>query len=396
MKVYFSYFIFILCFSVVARANSGQQQTIDCPLSQISCAATLTSAFAPNGDLWRLWSGEGHFYVAISSDKGKSFSVAKSLELPVEKISARNENRPKLAFDAFGGVYLSWVSPKAKKYTGDVRFSYSKDYGKSFSTPMTVNDDNLLVSHSFNELLVSGQGEISLTWLDGRFTQQSATDKVKPGTALFVAHGNVRKQQVTFTNKLIAQGTCVCCRLSADVNQQGELAVFWRHIYGDNIREFALFTENRQQEPYQISYDHWQINGCPHQGGALSIDKSDDRYHMIWFNQGSIGKGIFYANSIDYGKSLSKPLAIGQDTSQASHPHLQHNDQQVDVVWLAFNGTQHQLWHQSSTDNGNSFSAEKMLAQADFGADRPFIIKDKGKSYVSWLRFKQGAFWQVL
>ena len=105
---------------------------IDCKKVDVRCAKTVTSAFAPNGDLWRLWSQKLALYYQVSTDNGLNFSAIKRISIPDEKVSARNENRPKISFDKEQGVYLSWAIPREKKYTADIRFSYSKDYGKTF------------------------------------------------------------------------------------------------------------------------------------------------------------------------------------------------------------------------------------------------------------------------
>ncbi|RLA01879.1 MAG: exo-alpha-sialidase [Gammaproteobacteria bacterium] len=374
----------------------AKKQENTCTSISISCAKTVTSAFAPNGDLWRLWSVQQALYFEISKDNGLNFSQPEKVSIPAEDISARNENRPKIAFDKFKGVYLSWAKPREKKYTADVRFSYSSDYGSTFSTPVTVNNDNLLAGHSFNELLVTPEGDISIVWLDGRLSYQLRKQgKESNGSALFLAEANIREGKSEFSNQQLANGTCVCCRIAMDFNQQGNLAILWRHIYGDNIREFALITVNEQQTPIQVSHDHWYINGCPHHGGGISIAE-DNRYHLVWFNQGEKGKGIFYAHSDDQGLTLTAPLAVGEQTKQAMHPHLINNGHQVDIVWMQFDGKKHQLWHQRSTDNGKSFGKPTVLATAPSGADRPFLIKHNGVSYVSWQKHKIGHWIKVL
>ncbi|WP_114327145.1 sialidase family protein [Candidatus Colwellia aromaticivorans] len=375
-------------------------QTENCKEIEVTCAKTVTSVFAPNDDLWRLWAQNTSMYFQISIDNGLTFSDVNRVAIDKEKISARNENRPKIAFDKYQGVYLSWATPKEKKHTADVRFSYSSDYGKTFTKPITVNDDNLLTGHSFNEMLVTDEGDINIVWLDSRLSHQLRLQgKKTKGSELYIGKANYRKNETSFSNKQLANNTCVCCRIAMDYNNHGELAIFWRHIYGDNIREFALLTlskgENSQQTPYQISYDHWKINGCPHQGGAISINENN-RYHMVWFNQGDVGKGIFYASSTDQGKSLTKPISVGVQSAQAAHPHLNTNSNNIDIVWTQFTGTEHELWHQRSTDNGKSFTQAVMLATAVNGSDRPFIFKKDKVSYVSWHRPKQGHLVQAL
>lgn len=366
--------------------KSAKQAKTSCQKIAVICGKTVTSAFAPNGDLWRVWSQQDNIYYQTSSDNGKNFGIAKAVVIPKEKISARNENRPKIAFDSKKGVYLSWATPREKKYTADIRYSYSSDYGKTFSTPITVNDDGLLTGHSFNEMVVNDENEVSIVWLDGRLKQRKDANN---GSAIFIASGNMTKTTTQFVNQEVVNGTCVCCRLAVDYNEQGKLAILWRHIYGDNIREFAITTLGEQSKPYQVSHDHWKINGCPHQGGALSIAK-DNRYHMVWYNQGDKGKGIFYGYSDDAGKSLSLPLAVGKQAAQAAHPHMSEQNGVIDIVWTQFTGTEHQLWHQQSTDKGVTFGVAKVLATSTKGSDRPFIIQGENKSFVSWHRFQQG------
>jgi len=403
------YVVFFTLLIVMPSAFAGHEQhqpmakskkngrEINCQQVAIRCAKTVTSAFSPNGDLWRLWSQNKGLYYQISTDNGGHFSITKQVPLVDEKISSRNENRPKIAFDNEQGVYLSWAMPRKRKYTADIRFSYSNDYGKSFSSPITVNDDDLLTGHSFNEMIVNEQGDVSIVWLDGRLKQGK---KSAQGSAIFMATANMKNSadtiaKQTFINKEVVNGTCVCCRLAVDYNRQGNLAILWRHIYGDNIREFAITTLNEQSTPYQVSYDHWQINGCPHQGGALSID-ANNRYHLVWFNQGDKGKGIFYANSDNAGKTSTTPLAVGEQLAQAAHPHMNENNGIVDIVWTQFTGTQHQLWHQRSINAGKSFAAATIITTAASGADRPFVLQWQGKSYVSWQRFQQGHWFTQL
>jgi len=380
--------------------QSEKEQISPCKGVEIICAKTVTSVFAPNGDLWRLWALHSSLYFQISTNNGATFSVITRVAIDKEKISARNENRPKIAFDKYQGVYLSWVTPKEKKYTADVRFSYSSDYGNTFTKPITVNDDNLLTGHSFNEMLVTDEGDISIVWLDSRLAYQLRLQGKKTnGSALYLGKANYRTNKINFSNEQLANNTCVCCRIAINYNNHGELAIFWRHIYGDNIREFALLTlaqgESTQPTPYQISYDHWKINGCPHQGGAISIN-DNNHYHMVWFNQGDVGKGIFYASSNDQGKSLTKPISVGVQSAQAAHPHMNTNGNNIDIVWTQFTGTEHELWHQRSTDNGKSFTKAILIATALNGSDRPFIINKDSKSYVSWHRPKQEHLVQVL
>lgn len=377
-----------------AAGHHGQHKpaatkTSACEASDITCAKTVTSAFAPDGKLWRLWSGGQQMFYSISTDNGQHFGPAQKVDIGAEKISSRGENRPKLGFDDQGNVFISWAKPLKGKYTSDVRLTYSTDGGQHFSAPQTVNNDGLKIGHSFNEMLVAGDGTVTLSWLDGRERKQQ---KGYEGSALYMAEGKLTESGINLSNIKLADHTCVCCRIAMTNTANNEVAALWRHIYDDNIRDHALMTfsaDNIPQQPMRASFDLWQLNGCPHQGPGLSIN-AQNRYHMVWFNNGSKGKGVFYAYSDDGGKSRSTPLSIGDFQAQASYANVVSFGKTVDLVWTQFNGLAYQLYHQRSQDNGQTFAAPKVISQSDADSDRPFLLKRAGRSYVSWQRPNNG------
>ena len=61
-------------------------------------------------------------------------------------------------------------------------------------------------------------------------------------------------------------------------------------------------------------------------------------------------EGIFYAASDDQGKTLSTPISVGDNKPQSAHPHLIVSGNKVTIVWLQFNGTEHELWQLASND----------------------------------------------
>ncbi len=379
------FLLFFLIASVEAHQHkvTTEQQAADCQNIAVECGQTVTSAVAYDGKLWRVWSQQQQLYYQVSSDDGQHFLPAVKVNIAPEEISSRGENRVKIAFDRQGGVYLSWASPREKRFTADIRFSYSLDNGKSFSATTTINDDGLLAGHSFNEMQVSIDGKVSLIWLDSRDKLLAADKSTVKGSSIYFAKGWPRKNELAFSNQRLVSGTCQCCRLAFDVNQQGQAALLWRHIYQQNTREFALLTLDNEKVPVKVSDDRWHIDGCPHQGGALSID-SNNRYHMVWYNQGEKGKGIFYAHSDDQGSNISQPLAFGNNANNAAHPHMLSWKNRVDIVWLEANDQGYSLWHSTSRDYGKTFTAAKQLHNVNGSADRPFVIAGAKTPLVSW------------
>lgn len=356
----------------------------NCYDADIACATTVTTTFAPDGSLWRLWSANNYLYYDKSEDMGNTFGPVVRVNIAPEKISTRGENRPKIAIDKFNGVYLSWAHPLEKRFSATIRFTYAAD-GENFIPVKTVNNDGLDAGHSFNEMLVDEFGLVSLIWLDQREAIYAKSRReAYNGSAIYLAQGKIIDNDITFSNQKLVDTTCVCCRLALTQNAQSQLALAWRHIFDDNIRDHALLTlDSNAIKTHRFSQDMWKINGCPHQGPSLSIDTTN-RYHLVWFNQGSQGKGIFYGYSDDLGQHISTKQPIGNLLNNAVHPDIYAFDNRVDIVWLEFDGKMHQLWHKVSLNNGKSFEKAKILSSSPIQTDRPFIVGHKNQRLVSW------------
>lgn len=109
-------------------------------------------------------------------------------------------------------------------------------------TPNMIIDNKLSV---FGDI---GHVKQSLTDRSNNFShlspKASINYQVNNSWSVYLRYANPRKGIQDFTNIALANNTCVCCRIAIDENKEGKLAVFLRHIYGDNIREFALVTLN--------------------------------------------------------------------------------------------------------------------------------------------------------
>jgi len=384
--------LLILVLAVLSPSTATSKVTTSnaevCDEIDVRCATTVTSQFSPDGKLWRLWTQNNHLHFQTSENNGINYSPAIRVNIAPERISSRGENRPKIAFDQKQGVYLSWVMPLEKRFTSKIRFSFSTNNGQHFSPAQTVNDDDWITGHSFNEMLVNDEGNISIAWLDGRAAMDAKQQELPyRGSALFLAQSDMTSNHITFPNEKIVDGSCVCCRIALAFNKQDQLVTMWRHIYKNNIRDFALMNINKKRQPLKVSDDQWSIDGCPHQGGGLSI-ANNNRYHMTWFNNGSKGKGIFYRYTDNQGKSFSKPIIIADITAQPAHPHILATENIVDIVWLEFdraqNNPRHYLKHQRSINAGKDFSPPETLSSSVESVDRPFLIKNKKHHFVSW------------
>jgi len=150
-----------------AMHQPGKVKDVCADISQpasLNCAPAPSASFDQKGRLWLAWSHAGHVYVNHSDDKGKSYSSPVIVNRKPEAISARGENRPKI-IPADGKIFVSWITPLEKRFSGHVRFSVSNDNGEHFSDPIIVNDNLDITVHRFAAMLVNEKGEVFIAWL---------------------------------------------------------------------------------------------------------------------------------------------------------------------------------------------------------------------------------------
>lgn len=350
---------------------------------------SLSTAFDREGGLWLVRAENGHVLVSRSSDRGKTFGPAVQVNPEPEIIAADGENRPKLAFGLKGEIYVSWTRSLDKPFSGHVRFARSLDGGRRFSPPLTVNDNLEVISHRFEALGVDSKGRIHLAWLDKRDLAAAEKKGQKyQGNGVYYAVSSDNGK--TFSaNRKLADHSCECCRVAMDFDTDGTPVVFWRHIYGRNVRDHALLRVDGQSDPVRVSHDYWEIAACPHHGGAISISP-DGTYHLTWFNNGPERHGLFYVQSGDQGKTFSTPLPIGDFDAQAAHPHVLAADKRVFLVWKEFDGKLSSIRVMRSTDGGRNWNPAETAATTEGGSDHPMLVSDGQHAWLSWNTAREG------
>ena len=359
--------------------------------AQLKCAAAPSAQFDAKGHLWVAWSYGGHVYVSQSEDKGKTFKSSVAVNSVPEAISARGENRPKIAVNEAGRVYVSWTMPLEKRFTGHVRFSYSDD-GKHFSEPVIVNDNLDITGHRFDALGVNKKGDVYLAWLDKRDRYQASKNKEKyHGAAVYYALSEDGGKRFK-ANKKIIDHSCECCRVIIDFDKNDLPVILWRNIYGKDVRDHTLVrfvSKDQPGEPVRVSYDEWHIDACPHHGPDMSIDDTGNT-HLAWFNNAPQRHGLFYAQQNKKDNSFSEAMSFGNYKATASHPNVMAHAEQVLLVWKEFDGKQESVWLQHSTDHGDSWTVAQKIAVTAAAADYPFLIKNKGEIYLQWQTQAEG------
>lgn len=366
--------------------------TLDCSETvSLACGNTPSAAFDHHGRLWVAFEQEDRVYVASSDDLGRSFSDAVAVNALAEPIYAKGENRPKLAHGSKGELFVSWTRKLPGRFIGEIRFSRSLDNGKSFAAPLTVNDDGLQTSHRFDALYVTPSGKIFLSWLDKRDkVNDQAAGRDYHGAALYYAVSEDGGASFN-SNIKVADHSCECCRIALEGYGQDKVAVMWRHIYDENTRDHALAILGTDGPTMltRATIDDWQIDACPHHGPDIALSADGKRYHMAWFSNGNLHKGLYYDRLAPGSDKPGKPISIDA-RSGASHPQVAVSKNAVFLLWKYFDGEVTELKLMRSTDNADSWSEPETVLATSGASDHPQLLQHRGDTYTGWHTGEEG------
>lgn len=200
--------------------------------------------------------------------------------------------------------------------TGDIIIARSGDGGRSFSLPRTVNDDHAETGHRFDALTVAPDGRI---------------------------------------------------------------AVFFRDIFGDQIRDHALVRVGSEGAAAPVQASHLrrlEDRGLPAPrtcaGGGLRRDLAPG----LVDRSGPVGAG-----------RLLRPGASRLVSLRAAP----HRKRRLVLAWLDYpTGQGARVMASSSEDGGRSWSAPRALLATVGGSDHPQLAVSKQEIYLTWFTEKEG------
>jgi hypothetical protein len=355
-----------------------------CEEPTLKCASKVTPTFAPDGSLWLAWAAGGRVSVARSADLGRSFSPASAVNPDPLELDWGPDARPKIAVDAQGRVFVAFAIFKDKNFNGQVLFTRSTDGGSRFAPPIPITADR--ESQRFESIALDSDGSLFAAWLDKRNRAPAkARNEPYPGAALAFAWSKDNGVSISETS-IVADNTCECCRLGVAFAGLGRPVIVFRNIFDARVRDHAITTFRDSRTPGQIhrvSVDDWKIDACPHHGPGIAIS-GHGTYHVTWFTNGLIRKGLFYARSRDAGRTFSSPLRIGNFDRNPSHPSIAAAGDTVWVAWKEFDGERTTVPVMVSHDDGRTWSSPIVIAETADESDHPLMVTDGRRAFLSW------------
>ena len=291
---------------------------------------------------------------------------------------------PGLALGPGDEVYVSWSSPKpipeGGLFASDLQLSRSLDGGKTFESPLRVNEDRP-ISHSFEGLGVTPDGTVIVAWIDSRAGANTANT--------YLARITGRGSRVETALKLDEGETCVCCRVDVAAGPRETVAVAWRKVFPGSIRDMVIGLSRDGARSFAqaglVHADRWKINACPHRGGSLAMD-ARGRVYLAWYTETAEGEPrMLFAASAD-GLRFAPPSRLNTAAGYIPDQVRLAADQtgRVVIVWEEATAVRRRVLLRYSTDGGRTLSSPQTLSQAIKAYAPDVAAAPSGDFVVGW------------
>lgn len=221
------------------------------------------------------------------------------------------------------------VDPAIEAY--DLRFSYSRDEGKTWSQPVSPHHDGTKAQHGFASLFEMPDGALGMIWLDGR---------VPESMSVYFAAFDAAWKQTAETS--VNARVCECCPTAATMTAEGPLVAF-RDRSNQEIRDIhvARVEQGKWTEAVPLHADNWRIEACPVNGPALSA--RGRTVAAAWFSAPGNNGHAYAAFSQDAGRTWGDPIRLDDETSLGRVDIELLDDGSAVAMWVEFASERAQL-----------------------------------------------------
>ena len=322
-----------------------------------------------------------------SNDSGDTFEAPVWVSEKGAKFSSHGENSPGLTVTP-DILYAAW------NQGGDIRVGRSLSWGGSFEKPVRISDKPEKDYSGYVSIGVAPNGDVYAVWLDTRDRENG-----KEVYSLYMARS--KDNGATFgKNARIAAHVCECCRPNVSFGPNGEVLVFWRHIYPGNVRDMTVAVSRDNGEtfgaPVRIAEDNWKIEGCPDSGIALA--RAEGRVYAAWLTEASPTlSGVQMTWTDDAGKTWAAPVLASQRVLDANYPAMSAaEDGRVEMVFQGRNPEKEKGWAPTTAfvveiAKDGALSTPMEIPGIMSAASRPTVYAtSNGRVFVGWTEMKEG------
>lgn len=222
---------------------------------------------------------------------------------------------PSVARLADGTLAAHWLQKSGPgTYAYDVRLSYSRDDGKTWSASATPHDDGTQTEHGFASLFqVPGAG-LGAVWLDGRNMKggHAGAGGDHGGGDMSLRYAAFDRNGKRTADAALDLRVCECCPTAVAVTSEGPI-VAYRDRSPTEVRDIfvARMEKGKWTEPKAIAEEGWVFPACPVNGPSLSARGRN--VAAAWFQAKDNKPKSFAAFSSDAGRTFAAPIRLDQE-----------------------------------------------------------------------------------
>jgi len=313
--------------------------------------------------------GSPRIYHSISHDGGRDWSNPVQVEsgrAPPDRVRRDND----LQLVASGDALLVAWQTRGDGFmgSGPMAMARSSDNGLSWqktTAPATTDD---AAAQGFFALSNGPDERVHMAWLDNRGGQQGLHYAV-----------TADQGQNWSEARTLQDATCQCCWNSLAHNGETTYVLYRQLAPRDMALMASVDTLNWQDQGVVGQFD-WDIDGCPHVGGALATP-GDNRLHaLVWTGRNGY-QGLYHLfRDEQRSQAFSAPRRLG--TRAARHGDLAATPQgNLLAAWDEMDtGSILTAWYQDG-----SFTEPKTLRASDSKRpQRPLLAVIGELGYVVW------------
>ena len=207
-----------------------------------------------------------------------------------------------------GTLAAHWLQKSGPDtYAYDVRLTFSKDDGRTWTPSILPHSDGTQTEHGFASLVQMPGAGLGLVWLDGRGMKG---DHGGHGAGDMSLRSASFGQDLKKTSELLVdRRVCECCPTTAAVTADGVI-VAYRNRSDDEVRDIYVsrLENGRWTEGVPVHADNWRIPACPVNGPVLSA--RGRTVAIAWFTIQNEQGQAFAAFSSDSGRTFGTAVRL--------------------------------------------------------------------------------------